>query len=209
MSKIKKLFPFVAIFALLSCQSGEIHKTTVYVNFDYGNHIFITDPETGNEIPVAAPLLQSNYYNFGKEDRKKIPAIEFDYLIPGDRFYFEHSGSGDIICTESYPGNCYFEDGLLKSAKYIYTDVVEIDEESIIRNESGGIEDLYNFCAYDRYVIISSDLQFVRLDEYEGTTLFGSKDLSRVIPRGEKARTAPQPLHLGSLFAFNPRPSDN
>lgn len=209
MRKTKRLLPFIAIFALLSCQSSVIHKTTVYVNFDYGNHIISIIPHTGEKIPLAAPLFGSNYYNFGKEDSKKIPPIEYDYLIPGDRFYFEHSGSGEILCTLSYPGTCSILDGSLISAKYIYTDIVEIDEDSIVRNTSGGIEGLRNYGHYDQYVIVSSDLRFVPLKEFKGETLFGSKDYSRATPCQAGAQCDPQPLPVGALFAFNPRPNNN
>lgn len=209
MRNIKRLLPFVAIFALLSCQNEVIHKTTVYVNFDYSGHRVITDPETGDQIIVATPLFGYSYYNFGKEDSKKIPALEYDYLIPGDRFYFEHIGSGEIICLESYPASCSLLDGSLISAQYFYTNIVEIDADSIVRNESGGIKTIYNYDAYDRYVIISEDLRFVSLEEYTGETLFGSEDLSRALPCGNGTTCIPRPLALGALFSFNPRPQND
>jgi hypothetical protein len=195
---------FILLIPLLSsCNSGNLHTDKLYVGYDYGNITFKTDPNSGEQISAITILLEDGFFSFS--DGVKSPKLEYDFLVPGD--YLSITYENDLVCQESYPVRWMVSNGKLLSAEYKYTNIIEIENENIARNEEGMVSEITNYGYYDEYVILDKNLNYVALDNYNGDKLYASVDSSRApapsCPVG--ALCEPTIYPLGALFAFNPR----
>ena len=175
MKKFVLLLSFMISFC--SCKSLQVKEMTLYVNYDYGN---ILKSENMQENK-ALILYNSSYINFDL-GKFKIP----DNLVLGDSLtlYF----TGELYCLTSYPGQLIL-DGKLIDLKINYSEIVQINEEHIIRDENNKIIKINNYNSYDEYVIMNEERNYVQLKDYDLDVLYGS------IYEGE----------LKGLFAFEPR----
>ena len=154
------------------------------LTYDYGRIV---------ENTVTELFNYGFFFNVEFEE-SKIP------LVAGDKLVFKHNG--EFVSLETYPSEIRFE-GEVINTYYLYTEIRAISEEDIVRNESGGIEHIKN-CAYtSEYVIINENMEFVKLSEYKGDSLYFSIDPSTYI---SDDTTDPQPLSAAAFYAYNPRP---
>ncbi|HMM00873.1 MAG TPA: hypothetical protein PKC96_05995 [Bacilli bacterium] len=191
------LIPFLS-----SCNGSDLKTDKLYVGYDYGNISFKINPVNGEQIPVITTLFDNGYFEF--TDEVEMPALEYDFLVPGD--YLSITYEGDLLCQESYPSKLMISGERLISAEYIYTNIIEIESENISRNEDGTVSEISSCGHADEYVILDKDLNYVPLDEYDGEKLFASVDYSQIQSCPVGAWCAPSCSYLfGALFAFNPR----
>ena len=110
--------------------------------------------------------------------------------------------TGKPVIEESYPGRMT---GIEVNHVELYRRTIrEISEEEIVRNESNGISNVYNYSYTTEYVILNEELDYVPLSEYTGTTLYVSEDCASNGNSKESKSGDPKPIPIAAFFAFNP-----
>ena len=159
------------------------HTDVFTVTYDYGTIV---------ENTVTELFNYGFFFNVEFEE-SKIP------LVAGDKLIFKHNG--EFVSLETYPSKIRFE-GEVINTYYMYTKIRAVSEEDIVRNEGGGIEYIKN-CAYTtEYVIINEEMEFIKLSEYTGESLYFSIDPSMYI---SDTSNEPRPISAAAFYAYNPR----
>lgn len=154
------------------------------VNYDYGN---IEENKITILIDNCLPFFDFDDYNI-------------EQLYPGDTLYIDYTGKP--VIEESYPGRMT---GIEVNHVELYRRTIrEISEEEIVRNESNGISNVYNYSYTTEYVILNEELDYVPLSEYTGTTLYVSEDCASNGNSKESKSGDPKPIPIAAFFAFNP-----
>mgnify|MGYP003292172109 CR=1 FL=1 len=153
------------------------------------------------------------YYDYGTIEENKItilidsclPFFDFDdynieQLYPGDTLYIDYTGKP--VIEESYPGRMT---GIEVNHVELYRRTIrEISEEQIVRNESNGISNVYNYSYTTEYVILNEELDYLPLSEYTGSTLYVSLGSSVKNNSKDSKPGEPKPIPIAAFFAFNP-----
>lgn len=193
MEKTKRII-IVGISLLASSLMGcsATHDESFLISYDYNG-----TEKNADGLPIVRIKLGERIFSY-------LPAHEYDFLVPGDSIKLNYTGS---LKEETGGVSTYsFAGVVINEFKCTYTDIVEISEDAIERLPDGSISYI-PYGEYDQYVILDKDLSFCKLEEYRGTTLYGSSDLSRGESCPEGALCGPKLYPLGGLFAFDPRPS--
>lgn len=127
------------------CGQEKNHKNIDFtVNYQYG----LAWVEHDN-LNVAMRQFGGSFLNLD------LPTPEYDLLIPGDYLILETTGAS-FVCNNANPSTCDLESGELISAKYSYTQTLEVSFEKT----SNGVR-IENCVDYDKYVILDKSLHYI------------------------------------------------
>lgn len=156
---MKKILVSTLLLVFLVCLSScnvdnqeETRSDYFLVQYDYGN---ITKDEVTILIDGCLPFFEFEDYGI-------------DNVYPGDQLYIEYTGKP--VMALSYPGQMFGIE--VKSVKLHDRIVKEVSEDEIERDNNGYITNILSNENMLKYIILDEELNYVPLNEYQGTTIY-------------------------------------
>lgn len=198
---MKRLIKLLILSPLMVCFSG------CYSSYSF-NNIEIPDIESSSILQACFVY----YYRQDSETHEYYADIFWEYsyynidnfpqrdvIVAGDQLELVHTGF--IQCEESFPGNCYIQNGEILNYRFIDTTIKTIhSDDKPIKEIANEIRDIYSF-SYD-YVVLNTNGNYVDIDEYEGHDLYLSIDQKKETNKKESASNI---TFIAGLYAYNPR----
>ncbi|MCR5091528.1 MAG: hypothetical protein K6B51_02370 [Bacilli bacterium] len=196
------LLPFLLAGCYIKSIPSDDKETIVTLNAELVfQHIF--DAESN---PLAITLLESSYFDFPEGFRI------IEKYIAGDQINLTMVGDYDYKCKTVYPGDCHI-DGNIKGYTITKTRVKEINP-GIVTDISMTEYLAERYALKNEYIVLDQSGNYMRLDEYEGGTIYLTEDLGRkerecTCPEGMICEPCPDFKYVAGVYAFNPRPGDS